>query len=110
MPIYEYECPKCGRFDVLQKMSAKPLEKHDVCGSRVKKLISASSFAFKGSGFYITDYNGRNQAAITGRAEPKGEAKPESKPDSKPEARDDAKKDAKPAAKAAKTAPGKSAA
>ena len=26
MPIYEYDCPKCGRFDVLQKMSAAPLE------------------------------------------------------------------------------------
>ncbi len=104
MPIYEYECPKCGRFDVLQKMSAKPLEKHDVCGSKVKKLISASSFAFKGSGFYITDYNGRNSAAITGRAEPKSESKPESKADSKPEAKADARKDAKSAAKPEKKA------
>ncbi len=64
MPIYEYECPKCGRFDVLQKMSAPPLEVHDVCGSKVTKLISASSFAFKGSGFYITDYGGKSDAAI----------------------------------------------
>lgn len=87
MPIYEYECPKCGRFDALQKMSAPALTKHDVCGSRVKKLMSASAFAFKGSGFYSTDYNGRNSAAITGKgekaektekAEPKSEAKPKS--------------------------------
>jgi putative FmdB family regulatory protein len=60
MPIYEYECPKCGRFDVLQKMSAAPLEVHEACGSKVTKLMSASSFAFKGSGFYSTDY-GRKQ-------------------------------------------------
>ena len=73
MPIYEYECPKCGRFDVLQKMSAAPLETHEVCGSKVRKLMSASSFAFKGSGFYITDYKGRNDAAITGKGEPKAE-------------------------------------
>ena len=66
MPIYEYECPKCGRFDVLQKMSAPALKIHDVCGSKVTKLMSASAFAFKGSGFYITDYKGRNSAAITG--------------------------------------------
>lgn len=65
MPIYEYECPKCGRFDVLQKMSAEPLQVHDVCGSKVTKLISASAFAFKGSGFYITDYGGKSAAAIT---------------------------------------------
>jgi putative FmdB family regulatory protein len=63
MPIYEYECPKCGRFDVLQKMSAPPLEVHEVCGSQVTKLISASSFAFKGSGFYITDYGRKHDAA-----------------------------------------------
>jgi putative FmdB family regulatory protein len=79
MPIYEYECPKCGRFDALQKMSAPALKTHDVCGSKVTKVMSASAFAFKGSGFYITDYNGRNAAAITGR-EPKPESKPEPKP------------------------------
>jgi putative FmdB family regulatory protein len=55
MPLYEYDCPKCGRFEVLQKMSEKPLATHE-CGSKVKKVMSAGAFAFKGSGFYITDY------------------------------------------------------
>jgi putative FmdB family regulatory protein len=55
MPLYEYDCPKCGRFEVLQRMSDAPLEKHD-CGKRVKKVMSAAAFAFKGSGFYATDY------------------------------------------------------
>ncbi len=73
MPIYEYECPKCGRFDVLQKMSAAPLEVHEVCGSKVKKLMSASAFAFKGSGFYITDYGGKSDAAIRPDKGEKGE-------------------------------------
>jgi putative FmdB family regulatory protein len=73
MPIYEYECPRCGRFDVLQKMSAPTLETHEVCGSKVRKLMSASAFAFKGSGFYITDYKSRNDAATTGKGEPKAE-------------------------------------
>jgi putative FmdB family regulatory protein len=77
MPIYEYECPKCGRFDALQKMSESPLKTHEVCGSKVRKVMSAAGFAFKGSGFYITDYNGRNSAAITGKGEKaeKGEKK-----------------------------------
>ncbi len=73
MPLYEYECPKCGRFDVLQKMSDAPLEKHDVCGSKVRKLISASSFAFKGSGFYVTDYGGKSPACVNATSEKKAE-------------------------------------
>jgi putative FmdB family regulatory protein len=76
MPIYEYECPRCGRFDALQKMSAPALRTHDVCGSKVRKVMSASAFAFKGSGFYLTDYGGRNAAAITGKGD-----KPEKKAD-----------------------------
>jgi len=50
MPIYEYDCPTCGRFDVIQKMSAAPLRTHDACGSRVQKAVSAGSFTFGGSG------------------------------------------------------------
>jgi putative FmdB family regulatory protein len=55
MPLYEYECPRCGRFEALQKLGDTPLKTHD-CGSRVKKVMSAGSFSFKGSGFYQTDY------------------------------------------------------
>ncbi|PYS53258.1 MAG: transcriptional regulator, partial [Acidobacteria bacterium] len=57
MPIYEYECSKCGNtIEVIQKFSDKPLEKHDECGGTLTKLISASGFQFKGSGWYVTDY------------------------------------------------------
>ena len=65
MPIYEYECPSCGRFDVLQKISSPALDKHDVCGAPVRKLMSASAFSFKGKGFYITDYGGKSAAHVT---------------------------------------------
>jgi putative FmdB family regulatory protein len=50
MPIYEYDCPKCGRFDVIQKMSSAPLKTHDACGAKVKKALSSGSFVMKGSG------------------------------------------------------------
>jgi putative FmdB family regulatory protein len=57
MPIYEYECAKCGeKFEVLQKMTDKPLKKHTGCGGTLTKLISAAGFQFKGSGWYVTDY------------------------------------------------------
>ena len=57
MPIYEYECSKCGKtIEVIQKMSDKPLKKHESCGGTLTKLISASGFQFKGTGWYVTDY------------------------------------------------------
>jgi putative FmdB family regulatory protein len=57
MPIYEYECAKCGKkIEVLQKMSDKPLKKHENCGGSLTKLISAAGFQFKGTGWYVTDY------------------------------------------------------
>ncbi len=60
MPIYEYECAKCGRtIEVIQKMSDKPLKKHAACGGTLTKLISASGFQFKGGGWYVTDYAGK---------------------------------------------------
>src|SRR3954447_849904 len=62
MPIYEYECSKCGKtIEVIQKMSDKPLKKHEACGGVLTKLISASGFQFKGTGWYVTDY-GRKES------------------------------------------------
>ncbi len=57
MPIYEYKCEECGEtFDVLQKFNSEPVKECKYCGGKVKKLISSSSFQFKGSGWYVTDY------------------------------------------------------
>jgi putative FmdB family regulatory protein len=57
MPIYEYSCGKCGKtLEVIQKMSDKPLKTHAGCGGKLTKLISASGFQFKGTGWYVTDY------------------------------------------------------
>ena len=57
MPIYEYECEKCGhRFEQIQKFSDAPLEVCPKCGSAVHKMQSAPAFQFKGTGWYVTDY------------------------------------------------------
>lgn len=48
MPIYEYECLKCGlRFESLQKINDSP-PKCSKCKSKTKRLISISSFCFGG--------------------------------------------------------------
>jgi putative FmdB family regulatory protein len=56
MPIYEYHCGKCGDFEIMQKMSDKPLTTCPTCRRKVTKLISSTTFHLKGSGWYITDY------------------------------------------------------
>ena len=57
MPIYEYECLRCGNIEeALQKISDKPLIKCSHCSGKLQKLISQSSFHLKGSGWYVTDY------------------------------------------------------
>jgi putative FmdB family regulatory protein len=56
MPIYEYNCEKCGVFEVTQRISEKPLDVCPTCGEPVRRLISHTSFVLKGSGWYVTDY------------------------------------------------------
>ena len=56
LPLYEYQCPKCGRFELIRKFSDEVLEKCPTCGSEVQKLLSAPAIQFKGTGWYITDY------------------------------------------------------
>jgi putative FmdB family regulatory protein len=57
MPIYEYECKKCGHHaEVLQKFSDPPISTCEKCKGRMRKLISHSTFHLKGSGWYVTDY------------------------------------------------------
>ena len=56
MPLYEYECPKHGTFEKIQKFSDPPLTKCPTCGGPVERLLSAPAIQFKGTGWYITDY------------------------------------------------------
>ena len=58
MPIYEYECQKCGHtLEALQKFSDKPLRECPECGKHhLKRLVSAPLFRLAGSGWYETDF------------------------------------------------------
>lgn len=63
MPIYEYECLKCGKTaEALQRFSDPPLTQCSQCKGELRKLVSMSTFHLKGSGWYTTDYCGKNQS------------------------------------------------
>jgi putative FmdB family regulatory protein len=89
MPIYEYQCQKCGTIEeALQKFSDKPLTKCGHCTGKLHKLVSRSSFHLKGTGWYVTDYKNQSKDPETG-----SEKKKESVASAKPEkAADSAKK------------------
>ena len=75
MPIYEYNCKKCGQtIEVIQKFSDPVLKKHQGCGGALTKLISASGFQFKGTGWYVTDYARKGKTGSDSSSEKKDSA------------------------------------
>ena len=57
MPIYEYNCDKCGHFEIWQSIKDDALKACPTCGSGVERLLSANvGFVLKGSGFYQNEY------------------------------------------------------
>ncbi len=89
MPIYEYECTKCGnRIEVIQGFSDPPITDCNTCSGKVRKVISSPAIVFKGSGWYVSDYSDKF------KDKNKGDAKkpaPDGKPDVKADAHTDTK-------------------
>ena len=83
MPIYEYQCKKCGEFELMQRITDAPLTRCPTCRGKVTKLISNTSFQLKGSGWYVTDYGRKGSGAKD--STPSSEGKTDSKSDSKSE-------------------------
>ena len=82
MPLYEYQCKKCGhRFERIQKFSDPLVKKCPKCGGVVEQVISAPAVQFKGSGWYVTDYAKKSSTpASSGDAGSKTESKKDEKP------------------------------
>ena len=76
MPIYEYECRRCGhRFELIQKFSDKPRKRCPECRGAVDRLISPPAIRFKGTGWYVTDYADKKQPPEDSKGEPSADAK-----------------------------------
>lgn len=74
MPLYEYQCKKCGhRFERIQKFSDALVKKCPECGGKVEQLLSAPAVQFKGSGWYVTDY-AKKPAGASGKSDSDGKS------------------------------------
>ncbi|MGA1845949.1 FmdB family zinc ribbon protein [Deferribacter abyssi] len=71
MPIYEYECKKCGNvFELMESIHSDVYERKCVkCGGTAKRIISLSSFHLKGSGWYVTDYKNNKSSGNKTKSE-----------------------------------------
>ncbi len=74
MPIYEYQCPACGKeLEVLQKVSDEPLRDCPQCGkATLQKKVSAAAFRLKGGGWYETDFKTGNKKNLAGGSDTSG--------------------------------------
>jgi len=65
MPIYEYRCDACGeQLEIIHSMSDDSERECPKCGaSPLSRLISRSSFALKGSGWYKDLYSSSKPAS-----------------------------------------------
>ncbi len=91
MPIYEYRCENGHVFDIMQRISEDPLTECVHCDASVKKVLHPVGIAFKGSGFYSTDYNKKGtkpeskESAKTGESTTNGASGSEGSGEKKPE-------------------------
>jgi putative FmdB family regulatory protein len=70
LPLYEYECLKCGhRFEKIESVTAPHRQKCPRCRGRAERRLAAPAIQFKGSGWYVTDYAGKSGGAKAESAE-----------------------------------------
>jgi putative FmdB family regulatory protein len=110
MPKYEYACKSCGeRLEVTQSFTDAPLTTCPACGGELRKVFSAPSITFKGSGFYRTDNRKRRTEPTSSDKAPANGSKADStsepaKADAAPAPAAAPASESKPKATEAKTA------
>lgn len=68
MPTYEYSCRSCGSFEKEQRITDPKLDACPTCGAKVERLISRTSFALKGGGWYSDGYGSSGGQKASGGA------------------------------------------
>jgi len=114
MPIYEYECEKCGGvFELIHAVTAPPPKNCETkgCKGKPRRMVSAGGFILKGDGWYVTDYpsdsrkKGWESESTQGKPAASAESKSEGSPASDKAPAPAAKPEPKPAAKASSKNP-----
>ena len=84
MPIYEYRCKDCQQVfeEWCKHFENDAVERTcPVCKGPANRIISNTSFALKGGGWYVTDYGSHKNKSDEGGTKP-AEAAPAAAPSS----------------------------
>lgn len=83
MPIYEYECTKCGHeFEIKQSMTEEAKKRCPECRGKVMRVVTGGGgYILKGSGFYATDYRDGSYKKDADKDKPSAKEKPTEKKD-----------------------------
>ena len=106
MPTYVYKREDGTTFEVMQRITADPLEVCPDTGQKVKRVIGVGGgLIFKGEGFYVTDYVRKKKSAaesgdVVGSTSNGGSEETASKPQSKTQSKTESKPEAKAKQKA----------
>jgi putative FmdB family regulatory protein len=74
--LYAYRCTQCGySFEKIQKFSARPELECPKCHGVLERPMTAPALRFKGSGWYVNDYAGKNAAPTAETAPTPGNGK-----------------------------------
>jgi putative FmdB family regulatory protein len=71
MPIYEYRCTECQQlFEEWSKHVEDSNKSYNcpICKGQARRIMSNTSFALKGDGWYATDYGSRRSDTASSEA------------------------------------------
>jgi putative FmdB family regulatory protein len=87
MPIYEYQCEKCGHeFEREQRITEDPVKTCPECrAKKVRRLISRTAFVLKGSGWYSDLYSSAKPSSESSDSASSAKSEPAAKSESKSE-------------------------
>jgi len=58
MPTYQYQCPACGETkERVQRITDQPVRIQCECGTRMRRIISATNFVLNGKGWARDGYS-----------------------------------------------------
>lgn len=89
MPIYEYQCEKCGHeFEREQRITEDPVKTCPECrAKKVRRLISRTAFVLKGGGWYSDLYSSAKPSSESGESSSSAKSEPAAKSELKSESK-----------------------